>query len=211
MEPLKERFFDLCGRIGLDNPEHAYNEMQKYYSRPKRFYHNFNHIRMCLDEFSDARHFVQNPDALEFAIFFHDIICEPSLDDNEERSARLAYHLCKGCGADKEFARNVMNLILMTKHDGNADDINLTLDSRLIADIDLAILGKPAAEFDKYEQAIRKEYAHLPEDLYARERIRLLRDFLKRGIYQTIFFISRYDLKARENLERAIQRLRSKQ
>ena len=53
-------------------------------------------------------------------------------------------------------------------------------DAPYLIDIDLAILGAEPADFDAYDAAIRKEYAHVPDDAYRAGRTRVLQSFLDR-------------------------------
>ena len=73
----------------------------------------------------------------------------------------------------------------------------------------VAILGKPADEFARYDAAIRQEYAWVSAEAYRAGRSKVLQSFLDRDrIYQTEFFRNRYEEKARENLQRVIKRLK---
>ena len=81
-------------------------------------------------------------------------------------------------------------------------------DAQLLADVDLSILGREAEVFWRYEENIRKEYAWVPEDLFRRERVRILRGFLDRQhIYYHEEYRERFEARARVNLEQAIARL----
>jgi predicted metal-dependent HD superfamily phosphohydrolase len=74
--------------------------------------------------------------------------------------------------------------------------------------VDLSILGREAADFWRYEENIRKEYAWVPEDVFQRERVKILRGFLERQhIYYHREYRERFEARARSNLEQAIARL----
>jgi predicted metal-dependent HD superfamily phosphohydrolase len=88
-------------------------------------------------------------------------------------------------------------MILATKHAALAEDP----DTRLLTDIDLAILGAPPARFADYERQIRQEYSWVPDVFFAAKRTEILRGFLARPrIYGTDFFRDRFEARARENL-----------
>jgi predicted metal-dependent HD superfamily phosphohydrolase len=143
---------------------------------------------------------------VEGAIWFHDVIYDPTRGDNEERSADLAVQALQKMGADEQSVAAVKGLILDTRHVAPA----ASADGRLLVDIDLSILGRPADEFDTYEQAIRREYAYVPDEAFASGRARILRGFLAREwIYATELFRERYEMAARENLRRSLARLES--
>ena len=94
----------------------------------------------------------------------------------------------------------MVDLILATKHNRPVSG-----DAALLVDIDLAILGKPADEFDRYDAAIRQEYAWVSEEAYRAGRSKVLQSFLDRTtIYQTEFFRNLYEAQARTNLQRVL-------
>ena len=81
-------------------------------------------------------------------------------------------------------------------------------DQLLIVDIDLSILGRAPDVYDRYEVAIGEEYKWVPKVTYRRERRAVLRSFLERdSIFQTDRFRERFEVPARENLQRAIDQL----
>lgn len=176
------------------------------YAEPIRTYHNTAHIRDCLSQLDLSRELAGRPDQVEAAIWFHDAVYVPGAPDNEHRSARLAEISLVACAVPLEIARHVGELILATRH--------VTLprepDSQLLCDIDLSILGRAAAEYDDFEQAIRQEYAQVPEADYRRERSAVLAGLLRREVlYQTDYFRNRFEEQARNNLQRALAALDS--
>ena len=77
-----------------------------------------------------------------------------------------------------------------------------------MVDVDLSILGRERKEFERYERGIREEYRWVPAPMYRRKRLEILHSFLNRpAIYATEHFRDRYEIRARENLEWAIQGL----
>src|SRR5438046_554178 len=84
----------------------------------------------------------------------------PAAAGNEERSALLAEAALRRLGVD---ATEVARLVRLTaSHDASAGDRN----GALLADADLAILASSPDGYDRYARAIRREYAHVPEDRY---------------------------------------------
>lgn len=174
------------------------------YQHPERAYHNLGHVIACLDEFDHARGLCDDPDAVEAAIWFHDAVYDPRRADNEQRSAELAGRVLRQCGASDTFCACVEKLIFVTRHDHTPG----TSDGRLIADIDLAILGKSVEVFDAYEHAIREEYRHVSDTDFRAGRAKVLQGFLSRDhIFATDAFRLRYEDAARANLRRSIDRL----
>jgi predicted metal-dependent HD superfamily phosphohydrolase len=174
------------------------------YSEPHRHYHNLRHLNECLQEFDRVKDLAAQPVALETALWFHDVLYDPGITDNEERSAGYAREFLTEADVAAGFIDTVCRLVLLTKTH-QPDD---TPDAALICDIDLAILGKDRARFREYEAAIRAEYGHVPDDQFRAGRSEVLRRFLDRPhIYHSEHFRSRYEDRARQNLRQSIEEL----
>jgi predicted metal-dependent HD superfamily phosphohydrolase len=174
------------------------------YLSGQRHYHNLEHLAACLRELDEARPSADDARALELGLYFHDAICEARAAGNEKKSAELARLSLLELGEEQALAEKVAQLVLATKHDAPG----ASADERLIADIDLSILGQPEDLFDAYDRAIRGEYGQVPEDVYRAGRRAVLEQFLARQrIYLTDHFHERYEAMARKNLRRACARL----
>jgi pantetheine-phosphate adenylyltransferase len=208
-EFLRGRFRNLCLKFSADrNCSEVFNDLYLRYQEPHRSYHRPSHIKICLNELEPVREFAQDPNALEFALFYHDAVYDSAKgdlgSDDEGKSADLAEKdITQKLGLSCEFARRVAALILATKH----RDIPLESDHKLIADIDLAIFGRSARLFDIYERQIREEYSWVSWEEFASARKRILQRFLDRGVYLTPFFVERYERQATLNLKRSIDSL----
>jgi predicted metal-dependent HD superfamily phosphohydrolase len=196
----RERFASLCQRLGLGPAADAvFEALAMRLAEPHRAYHNAVHIAACLRHFDGVRDRFAAPDEAEFALWWHDAIYDPRAPDNEARSADLARAFLSGAAADR-----VAALILATKHDAPP----APGDAELVVDIDLAILGAPAAEFAAYDAAIRREYSWVPEARFRTGRTAVLRGFLARpAIYRTALFHAKLEAPARLNLDAALAAL----
>lgn len=172
-----------------------------------RHYHNLDHIGYMRELFNiECRDLAEDPDALEWAIWFHDVIqyTRPPISDlNEELSGQIA-------GRDPalraSFVWKVQTLIRSTNHKGSF----LLSDCSLIRDLDLATLGTVEMAYDVYESRVRKEYDWVPEEIWRVKRAKVLQGFLDRKrIYLTDFWRDQRERQARENLQLAIERLKS--
>ena len=174
------------------------------YREPGRVYHTTEHLADCLarlDEFPDPE---AERDMVEAAIWFHDAAYDPRRSDNESRSAEWAARALADAGVTGDLAERIRLLVLLTRHLGPAADPA----GRLLCDIDLSILGREPAEFERFDRAIRAEYAWVPEPEYRTGRARILHGFLERKpLYQTAPFRLRYEDAARRNLGVALTRL----
>lgn len=201
----ERRWNELLRRLcGKDCSGKSFQRIVDTYSEPHRSYHTGDHIEACLSEFDRIRELCESPDQVECAIWLHDIVYDPRASDNEEKSALWGMEMLSGSGCPESAVNRVRELILVTKH----VQPPVSMDSRLIVDIDLSILGQPSAIFDIYEKSIRAEYSWVPEESYRTGRSKVLRGFLQRP---SIFFTERieeiYGSQARKNLENSLQAL----
>jgi predicted metal-dependent HD superfamily phosphohydrolase len=184
--------------------EPVFVALKERYAEPHRAYHTFAHVRSCLKLFDEAKHLASHPSEVEAALWLHDVVYDPRAGDNEKQSARWARERLEAIGIPAERLAVIEDLILVTRHDGPAFDT----DARLVADIDLAILGADGKAFDLYERQIRLEYDWVPLEAFREGRAKVLKGFLqKERIYQTTFFRERYEARARENLARSLLQL----
>lgn len=205
MQAPRKRWTRLWRRVADSDPVLEYAALENAYQAGGRFYHTLDHILDCLDRFDEVRDLVGIPEAVELAIWFHDVVYKKASSRNEADSATWASaSLMRGHG-DRDLIERVNALILATRH---SDTPVENPDEKWMVDIDLSILGRSADIYDRYEAAIRKEYRWVPPPLYRRRRAELLRSFLQRPrIFLTDPFFDWYEAQARRNLARAVAAL----
>ncbi len=174
------------------------------YAEPHRAYHSQQHLAECLALFDEHRDLAQHPAEVEIALWFHDAIYDVHRHDNEALSADWARQALQGAGAPVEVAERVAALVLATRH----SVAPATPDEQLLVDIDLAILGASPERFAEYEMQIRREYAHVPADVFREKRGAILTAFLARPVlYGVPALRRRFDAPARRNLQQALAAL----
>ncbi|MCL5430342.1 MAG: pantetheine-phosphate adenylyltransferase [Candidatus Marsarchaeota archaeon] len=200
---LRRSWDRLWGDLGAKgDPEPVFNALTEAYSSG-RAYHNLTHVRECIDEVEKVRELLADPNAVEFALWFHDARYDTMRQDNEERSADWAASVARGAGLDGDFAEKVRRLILATKHFNDTDN-----DAKYLSDIDLSILGKSAERFDTYNAAIAAEYSWVQPEVYKNGRKGVLEHFGNRDhIYMTKAFQDVYEARAKANIERTVAAL----
>jgi predicted metal-dependent HD superfamily phosphohydrolase len=184
-------------------------ELVSAYTAPDRHYHDLGHIEALLGLANACADAIADRDAFEAAIWFHDAIYDTRRHDNEERSAALAVARLAGTTGEGRIAR-IAAMIRATASHAMPDfaDTAAGRDCALFLDVDLAILGSPAADFDAYEAAVRREYDWVTEPQWNLGRRAVLVGFLTRpAIYATARFRASHEAAARRNLARAIARL----
>jgi predicted metal-dependent HD superfamily phosphohydrolase len=178
------------------------------YAEPRRRYHTLAHIEDCLARLAavtglDAR----ERQILEWAIWWHDAVYDPTRGDNEALSAELAARDLPALGADDAAIAEVVRLILLTKGHGVTPGDRL---GALMVSIDLSILGADPGTYRAYAEAIRAEYAHVPEAAYRLGRARVLEYFAAEPLlFADPDFAARFDAQARRNLAAEIAALKA--
>jgi predicted metal-dependent HD superfamily phosphohydrolase len=225
-EIYADRLMSYKEAIALrDYEDSVFNDIVKKYSEQCRFYHTLEHVLFCVDRLYGASSIVEDFNAVEIALWFHDIVYKPKAVDNEIRSAEHARRFTSqlysfGCPIDDEDldendpkflaamkkSDTVYKLVMATDHKPMTV---MTNDEMVVRDIDLCVFGQEWDKFKKYDDDIRAEYSWVPETDYRNGRARILQSFVSREhIYDTEFFRSRYEEKARENLQKAIEGLK---
>lgn len=167
---------------------------------PQRHYHTVDHLSAMLS-IVDAE---GGADTVRLATWFHDAVYDPRSagDANERESAALARAELGGLGVPAAVAVEVERLVLLTA--GHAVAAGDT-DGALLCDADLAVLARPPAEYDAYAAAVRREYAHVPDELFRAGRAAVLRSLLDLpALYRRPALAARWEAAARANLEREL-------
>ncbi len=179
------------------------------YAEPGRAYHGQRHIDILLRLHAEIQHHLAAPAAVETAIWYHDAIYVPLSADNEVESAALLRADLAGL-ADPALIEAASILVLATRDHTIPAGIppHIAADCAWFLDLDLAILGADPATFAWYDNAIRTEYAAVPQDVWRARRPGVLQTFLARDrLYLTDHFHTRFAERARSNLRAAIAAL----
>ncbi len=203
MDQLDVRFRKLWNDLSLHGePYEAWNFLQLKY-RENRHYHTLDHIAYGLEmidiitEPVERIHNDRGKNLVKFAFWWHD--CMP----DEVRSSDIA-ELFLHVGHLPQAIPFVRRCIGFTSH---KEEPSAYWHSVMV-DADLAILGANRDKFDEYEIGVRKEYAKVPDVVYAAERVKILNSFLTRkSIYYTLYCQRELEAKARENLSYSIEKL----
>jgi predicted metal-dependent HD superfamily phosphohydrolase len=182
------------------NTTQVWDNLIKRYNENHRRYHNIKHLVFCLRQLDLAASFIEDIDAIEMALWFHDVVFEPIGKDNEERSASLFKLVTKGYFAP-DFVDTVSEIIVATKH----NDIHTENNKAYMLDIDLSSIGLPWAHFFQDCADLRAEVSGISDIRFYSKKLLFLRALIDRPrIYLTDFFFARYEGKARGNILRYI-------
>lgn len=196
----------LATDLGLrPGNEHVARRLVAAYSGPGRHYHTDVHLAAVLTVLHDLW---TGPGAVpavaRAAVWFHDAVYDPRAAGNEAASAQLAATELIAVGATPEDVREIGRLVLSTEAHEPVD----VAGSRELLDADLAVLGAPVADYDRYAADIRREYAHLDAETFRLGRLAVLRSLLQRSdLFVTTRGRQLFDAQARANLRREIGEL----
>ena len=179
------------------------------WSEPQRQYHDVSHLAAVLDVVDRLAGLAPHPDRVRLAAWLHDAVYDPRAlgDANERDSAEFAEGLLTTLGAPAEVAAEVARLVGLTAGHATADG---DADGELLCDADLAILASDDERYAAYTAAIRREYAHVPDDAFRAGREQVLKALLELpSIYRLAPLRDAWEAKARANLATELASLRS--
>jgi predicted metal-dependent HD superfamily phosphohydrolase len=189
-----------------DDSEAVYQQLINAYNEPHRVYHNLGHIKSCLTIFDRVSELMVNPDAVELAIWFHDVIYTIGDKENEQLSANLFMTLTNGL-FDNVFRDRVYQHIMATCHD--CSEIT-NADTKLMVDIDLSSFGLPWAEFLIDSKKVRAEMTHLSDIDYNQKQRSFQLSLLDQPyFYNSDYFHKYYEAQAHENLAKLFELMKS--
>jgi predicted metal-dependent HD superfamily phosphohydrolase len=197
------------------------------YAEPHRRYHTLRHLVHVLDVAELLGAEAAALRAVLFAAWFHDAVYDiddgrgdagagtypdsgvradgdPALS-NEERSALLAEEALARLGENPALAAEVARLVRLTAgHAVAPGDRN----GAVLCDADLAVLGGGPEQYRAYAEAVREEYARIPDELFRPGRAAILRGLLALpSLFHTDSGHARFEQAARANLAAEIEAL----
>lgn len=191
--------------------ERLWQDIATRYNETTRAYHTMGHLEQLFAQFEKIKHYLREPHIVALALYYHDVIYDPTRADNELKSAKFAVAALNRY-LNAEQCQRLYALIMMTANhqlDGNGTAENhLDLDAAYLLDMDLSILAAPWPEYAQYTQAIRQEYTHVPLADFCVGRIAVLESLLAHpDLYLTDYYHERLEKPARVNIEREIKLL----
>ena len=186
-----------------------WQDIAERYSESARAYHNLTHLYELFIQFDQIKSRLWQPPIVALALYYHDVIYDPTRADNELKSAEYAQDKLSGYLSVGQCQR-ISALIMMTADHELADKSDL--DGAYLLDMDLSILGATWQQYERYAQAVRQEYAHIDADTYRSGRIAILEKLLAHPrLYLTDDYYNRLERQARLNIEREIKSLSNRQ
>ena len=203
-DPLADVRADWLQLVGDDA---TLNALIRRHRERHRRYHTLDHVLAVVRHAGELASIEAADDfaAIVAAAWFHDAVYEPRSSANERASARLARRDLAKLGWTEERTAAVGAMI-----EGTAQHLDpVDIDTAVLFDADLAILGAPRDVYARYVANVRAEYAHVDDAAWTTGRADVLDAFLQRErIFATVTGFDRWESDARANLRSEIDELR---
>lgn len=201
-------------RMAYDFPIIGLSNDNKKIIFSERRYHTFSHVLDCIDCLREHKELLRVSEEayqkLFMAISWHDSIYKTHSNDTQSSESLSADRFAKDFNSGfygYSFINSVKELIRKTDHFNTTSDGGYL--NGIIRDIDLAGLGGSWKQFCFNSQLIRMEYSNSPDYEFIPGRIHFCETMLKRNhIYEMTLLREVFEERARENLERELERLK---
>jgi len=181
----------------------VFDELHAAYGDAARHYHSGEHIEHCLRQFDMIREQLDDPLAVELAIWFHDLVYRPCAADNERLSAERFAAIAGDCMLATRVAE-VARLIRATEHCA----AGIEGDTAHLLDIDLSSFALPWDLFREDSRRIREEFAHLDDTQFYPVHLAFQRRLLERPrMFSSDYFFDHCEQRARDNIRRHLETL----
>jgi predicted metal-dependent HD superfamily phosphohydrolase len=201
--------FDAWTRLAGDSPTSRteWAAVVGSWGEPHRRYHGLGHLAAVLGLVGELEDAAPDPAAVRLAAWYHDVVYDPTRNDNEAVSAGRARAGLRGLVADERVAE-VERLVLLTAgHDPDPGDAN----GAVLCDADLAVLAGPPEAYATYASAVRQEYGHLSDEQFTTGRIAVLEHLLALpALYRLPAVAEEWTPRARANLTAELGLLRAR-
>jgi predicted metal-dependent HD superfamily phosphohydrolase len=193
----------------LPLPPAALEALKQSYGSPGRHYHTWEHVLEVLGYYEKVARDVgwAHPREVYLAVLFHDAVYDIGAKDNEARSADMAGEAIETWWPTEALEGDlVRDLINLTARHGRIEANEVTDESALFVDCDMAILGSELSRYARYEDQIFGEYGAIyPEKAYRMGRSTFLAELLARDtIFLSPYFREKYEDRARRNIASAL-------
>ena len=204
-----ERFISLWARFGADGDWAGalYQDAYTLYATPGWYYHTPAHIAHCLQRKDEIAHLLEDPNTVELAIWFHDVIYDMGASDNEARSAEFFVERTAGKLSSCQ-AQRVVSHIHATIYPSQPTDP----DAQFVVDIDLSSFSLPWPQFLRDSVNVRRELTTSDPYEYAEKQQSFLEMLCTaQPFFRTDFYLERYEQQAQDNIRRILALLIARQ
>lgn len=203
---LRRRFERLLPGHHPLNRDPLLQDLLDRWSEPHRHYHDRSHLLAVLTAIDLLERHGEDagrwPRAVRLAAWFHDAVYlgdpERPAGADEEDSAVLAETVLERAGLPTVEVEETARLVRLTVHHSPDED---DAAGQLFSDADLEVLGRAPAEYRRYLDAVRQDFAHVPDLAFANGRRAVVGQLLELNpIYRTETARQQWEERARLNL-----------
>ena len=160
------KYIDVFKKFGVDD----FEEIQQHWQESHRFYHNENHLTQLLEDIEVIveKESLSEPekDILLMTAFFHDVIYDPTRQDNEEVSAE---YFLKNTRRNEQ-TNHIQQIILDTKNHQTEEKL-----SKIFCHLDTKVVHQSSfSQLLLWEKQIFKEFQFLDWRAYRLGRLNFL-------------------------------------
>lgn len=205
--------------------DEVFERLMARHREPHRRYHTATHV-MWVARHVDRLLAEVDPDgrcdagAIRAAALFHDAVYDPRSATNEHDSAVWAAEVLDAAGWPAARVHRVVELIEATAHlgqpapgpdDGRGTGLTAeALETAVLLDADLAILGADPNDYRAYVAGVRAEYAHVDDAGWRTGRSAVLHSLLGHDpLFRTAPMRAERERRARANLTAELAGLRT--
>lgn len=203
MEDLLARWTELVG--GSAPAVRAGCTLLDRWSEPHRHYHAVSHLRAVLAALDLLTGEMRAAVTVRLAAWFHDAVYDGRPGDDEQASADLAVATLTELDLPSLQVDEVKRLVLLTAtHDPAPGDA----DGAALCDADLSVLGSSPEHYRSYTDAVRHDYASVPDDAFRAGRAAVLDRLLAHDpLFHTPTGRRLWEEAARRNITAELARL----
>ncbi|GFZ97228.1 DUF4031 domain-containing protein [Nesterenkonia alkaliphila] len=177
-------------------------ELLQRWSEPHRHYHALPHLAAVLSVTGTLERAGELPAELRrpvlLAGWFHDAVYRGAAGQDEEDSAQLAEQKLDRLLPEPEVAETARLVRLTAGHSPDTGDAA----GCVLTDADLEVLGRDPADYRRYAEQVRADYAHVPQEQFAAGRAQVLRGLLAAPrLYRTDTGHRLWEERARQNIQ----------
>jgi predicted metal-dependent HD superfamily phosphohydrolase len=160
------RFQESVTILGGGNAQDLHSRLLTAWAEPARRYHTQQHLEegLTLADIWGEQLSRHEKAELDLGFWLHDAILDPRGTENERKSADMARAELAKLGIHEQTPERIAALVMATAHGTPVPAGDYVVD--LLLDIDLAIIGAPAARFAQYEAQVRDEYSFVDDAAY---------------------------------------------
>lgn len=209
-EDLQYRFSLIC-----DGASRVWPYINDQYGHSDRYYHSKSHLVQLFNQFDQIKDKLNNPDAVELAIWFHDYVYDThgnyALNEASSAKALWEFQSAGDLTCVLSDVKLAVEMIMATKgHTINSAYLlsrpGSLSDCQHFLDMDLSGFGVPEEVSLRLDDKVREEFWHVDELQFATARIAALSTFIQRPkLYLTETFAHMED-QARSNIRVTIKR-----